>query len=367
MSNKWEKWSPETAIIIWRIFGLLLLSLLWLIGDGNKGGVILLLFLFIMALARWRFQLPGWIVLFDQIVCLLTIYYYPFAAFALALPVFESLLKRAPWYCLPTIIFAVVYSETSILLMTVFIQAGLTGAILGGWFQDTKRYRREVDRQRRERYELENLKEELLIANVQGARMAELAERNRIAQNLHDDVGHELTASVLAIQAFEELWKEGDPEAQEMFSQLQQRLTKSAIYLRETVHNLKPIKELGVEGLYEITEHFTYCPVNFKVYGDTSKVPGHLWSILYPTLKEAFTNIIRHAQPTLVEISLDISPHIARLSVYNDGLPGDKEGFNTGVGLRNLRHRAKAVGGSISTDPTNGFLLICVLPIEKVE
>ncbi|WP_096199907.1 sensor histidine kinase [Bacillus sp. FJAT-45350] len=365
MNNKWEYWTSKSATILWRVLGLLLLCVLWLQGNGGEGGVILLLFLAIMALARWRFQLPGWTVLIDQAACLITITYWPFAAFALAIPVFESLHKRQSWFALPTIIFAIIYSDTSIVLIAVFILAGLSGAILDGWAEETKNYQKEGDRQRRDRYELENLKEELLLANAQGARMAELAERNRIAQQLHDDVGHELTASVLALQAFEQLWKEGDPEAKEMFSQAQNRLSKSAVYLRETVHNLKPMKDLGIEELQEISEQFSLCPVQFQVFGDTSKVPAHLWSILYPTLKEALTNTIRHAKPTKVEVSFDINPHILRLSVFNDGMNKDQNGKGTGIGLRNLRHRAKAVGGSISFDTTDGFLLICVLPIEN--
>ncbi|ARK30046.1 sensor histidine kinase [Halalkalibacter krulwichiae] len=368
MKNKWENWTPQIAMNVWRILGLLFLSLLWFQSYGNKEGVILLLFLTIMTLARWRFQLSGWTVLIDQIICFISILFFPFAAYALAMPVMESMLKRQPWFALPTIVFAIIYPETSLLLVGVLIHAGLSGAILGGWFQDTKRYQLEADQQRRDRYELENVKEELLLANAQGARMAELTERNRIAQQLHDDVGHELTASVLALQAFEELWKENDPEAKEMFTQAQQRLSQSAVYLRETVHNLKPVKEIGIEGLHEITDQFTLCPVQFTSYGDSSKVAAYLWSILYPTLKEALTNIIRHAHPTQVEISLDISPHILRLSVYNDGVAIKQETKGNGVGLRNLRHRAKAVGGSISTDAQNdGFLLICVLPLEKAE
>lgn len=365
MNTKREKWTADSAVIIWRILGLLLLSLLWLQSDGSEGGVILLLFLVIMTLARWRFQLPGWTTLIDQAACFIAIFYWPFAAFALVIPVFESMYKRQPWYGLPTIIYTFFFTEPSFALVAVFLQGGISGAILGGWAFEAKKYQMEGDRQRRVHYELESLKEELLLANAQGARIAELSERNRIAQQLHDDVGHELTASVLALQAFEQLWKEDDPAANEMFIQAQQRLYKSAVYLRETVHNLKPMTGIGIEGLQEISDQFTLCPVDFQLFGDTSKVPANLWSILYPTLKEALTNTVKHARPTKVLITLDISPHIVRLSVYNDGVDKDHKG--SGVGLRNLRHRAKAVGGSISIDTTDGFLLICVLPLEKDE
>ncbi|MBD8069376.1 sensor histidine kinase [Bacillus sp. PS06] len=365
MLTKWEKWTSTSAIIYWRLFGLLLLCLLWLRDDNGTGGVILLLFLVVMTLARWRFHLPTWTVLIDQAACMITIIYWPFAALALAMPIFESMLKRQFLYALPTILFAISYPETSLALVAVYIQAGLSGAILGRWAQETEHFQRESDLQRKDHYELINLKEELLIANAHGAQMAEQLERNRIAQQLHDEVGHELTASILAFQAFEQLWKENDEEAaKEMFYEAQQRLSKSAVYLRETVHNIKPVTELGIEGLQEISDRFTLCPVNFQVFGDTSNIPAHLWSILYPCLKEALTNTIRHAKPTMVKITLDISPHILRLSVFNDGVMKESYGHGHGTGLRNLRHRAKAVGGSISTDTTNGFLFICVLPLK---
>jgi len=367
MSTKRELWTFESATNLWRLLGLLFLCLLWLQNPVSEGGVILLLFLIVMTLARWRFHLPGWTVLIDQTACLLTMMYLPIAVLGLAMPGFESFLKREPWFVLPTVIVTAFYPETSFLLVVFLIQAGVSGAILGGWAKGTKKNQIEADRQRRDRYELESLKEELLLANAQGAQMAELAERNRIAQQLHDDVGHELTASILALQAFEHLWKENDPTAVDMFNQAQKRLTNSGIHLRETVHNLKPVKELAIEGLHEIADQFTLCPVNFQVFGDTSKIPAHLWMILYPTLKEALTNTIRHAKPTKVEISLDISPHILRLSVYNDGVSKDRESQEAGIGLRNLRQRAKALGGSLAIDTSDGFLLICVLPIETTE
>ncbi|ADU29562.1 sensor histidine kinase [Evansella cellulosilytica] len=359
------QWTSQNATIIWRTTGLLLLFFLWLMSDSREVGVILLLFLAIMSGARARFRLPGWTSIIDQAACFIAMLYWEPAAFFLAIPLFEAFLSRKIMYSIPIMIFPFVYSELlSLTLIVVYIQSALSGAMISGWRKEATIYLQEADRQRKDRYELESLKEELLFANVEGARMAELSERNRIARQLHDDVGHELTASVLALQAFEQLWKEGDPQAKEMFTQVQQRMTKSAEYLRETVHNLKPVQEFGVEGIEEITRHFSICPVALHVYGDTSKVPPYLWNILYPCLKEALTNIVRHAEPTKVDVTLDVSTHIVRLSVYNDGVVEQKK--DVGVGLRNLRQRAKAVGGSIAIDgDEEGFRFICVLPLEN--
>ncbi|WP_269758386.1 sensor histidine kinase [Thalassobacillus sp. C254] len=304
-----EKWTSGAVVLICRSLGLLLLFLLWLRSDGSEAGIILLVFLAVMSIARWRFNVPESAVLVDQVACFVAFIFWPPAVFLLALPLFEAFLARCLWCSIPVIIFVFVFPEAVTLsLITVFIQAGVTGAIIGGWREETKKYQREADRQRKDRYELENLKEELLAANVQGVRMAELSERNRIAQQLHDEVGHELTASVLALQAFEQLWKEGDPASEEMFAQAQQRINNSAFHLRETVHNMKPVKELGIDGLEEICRRFELCAVRLHVYGDTSTVPSHLWTVLYPCLKEGLTNIFRHAvNPTKVEVTLDIS------------------------------------------------------------
>ncbi|SCY91392.1 sensor histidine kinase [Alkaliphilus peptidifermentans] len=357
-----EIWTPENSIILWRVIGLCLLCILWLRSQGGEVGVVLLLFLSIMALARWRFVLPEWMVIIDQLACFLIIPHWPAAYYFLAIPMFEAMLIGKHWIMIPTVV-ALLYLPPPIILIAVFIQAGFTGWVLRCWWKEMKLYRQEADLQRRSRYELEALKSELLVSNIQGARMAELTERNRIAQQLHDEVGHEITAAVLALQAFEQLWREDDPLANEMFIQAQKRLSNSALYLRETVHNMKPVKAIGIDSLLEISNGFSICPVNFQAYGDTSRVPVYLWSILEPCLKEALTNVMRHAKASKVDVDLDVNPNIIRLSIQNDGSVSNSDVI--GIGMRNLRQRARAVGGSLSIDTSDGFRLICVLPLDK--
>ncbi len=361
MSEQWGRLNPVISIVMWRVIGLLLLTLLWLNDLSKEVGVILLLFLLIMAVARWRFSLPGWTILLDQLACFVTVPFWPQAVYGLAIPLFEGVLIGKPWVFIPGLI-GTLYLQPTLPLIVVLIQAGLSGWFIRGWSLETNMYRQEADTQRRDRYELENLKAELLMANVRVARMAELTERNRIAQELHDNVGHELTGAVLAIKAFEQLWKEKDPLAVDMFSQAKERLNKSALYLRQTAHNIKPMVPTGISRFEEICKSFKACPLEQKIFGDTTKVPVHLWSVLEPCLKEGLTNVIRHAKAKKVDVTLDINPHIVRLCIRNDGETNATS--RTGMGLRNLRQRARAVGGNISTDNTNGFRLVCVLPID---
>ncbi|WP_078378924.1 sensor histidine kinase [Sutcliffiella halmapala] len=361
-----EIWNPKTSTLLWRVLGLLLLSLFWLTSQSSEFGVILLLFLAVMALARWRFSLPGWTVLIDQAACLMMLFSWEDAWLALSLPIFEAFRSGKKRYLIPSLIALLFYAELSIALISLSVLAAFSGLVIRSWEQQMEQYRLEVDRERRTRYELEVLKRELLLANAKAARTAELTERNRISQELHDHVGHELTGATLALQAFEQLWEENDPQAKDFFGQLKERLFKSTQDLRETVHNMKPVKPLGIDVLEEVCRAFTAYPIDFKVYGNTEKIPVYLWSILEPCLKETLTNVSRHANATKVEVSLDVSESIVRLAVYNDG---ETSGTLTsgGVGLRNLRQRAKSVGGSVAFHTKDGFQFVCVLPIEDAR
>jgi len=151
-----------------------------------------------------------------------------------------------------------------------------------------------------------------------------------------------------------------------MFQQSKERLINSATQLRETVHNMKPLEVMGINRLKDICNGYSNLKVDFSIFGDSSTVPIHLWNILEPCLKEALTNVTRHSQGTKVVVTLDINPHIVRLSVVDNGI--GKKSDNVGIGIRNLRQRVQAAGGNISTKSTDkGFNLICVLPMKKEE
>jgi signal transduction histidine kinase len=121
-----------------------------------------------------------------------------------------------------------------------------------------------------------------------------------------------------------------------------------------------------VDSLQEICENFPANAVEFKVFGNTSHVPIHAWNMLENCLQEALTNAAKHAKNNSVFASLDVTPHIVRLYVENNYSKTDTDvGFKThGSGLRNLRYRAAAVGGSLSTDSSGEkFRVVCVIPI----
>ncbi|WP_010273221.1 sensor histidine kinase [Paenibacillus senegalensis] len=358
--------SPAMAALIWRIGAFIGLTILWLSGSSEAAGLMLILALAVLALARWRMPLPPGTLLADQLLCLVAAALaWPGAWFSLALPLFETALRRAYIYAVPIVLLFAVYAPASPLLWAVMLQAAFVGWAIGQWSAQLERYRREADQERRERYELERLKEGWQLANIRAARLAELSERTRMAHKLHDHVGHEIAAAMLAMQAFERLWQENDPRAAELFRQAQQRLDNSALQLRETVLDMTPVELTGVDRLQDICQQFAALSIRLQVYGDSGKVPVHLWTVLEPCLKEALTNAARHSNASHVEVTLDISSAIVRLSVQDNGTAASEGENPPGTGLRNLRRRAQAVGGTVTAHWDNGFQLICVLPLGE--
>lgn len=355
--------SPAQGAALWKLAAICGYVLFWYLSDNETTGLLLILSLSVTTLARSRFTLPNATLLVDVLLCAAFSFLWTEAWLGLAFPLFEALYRRAILYCIPILVIPLIYSAASPFLLAVMVHAAFVGWILSQWSKQISAYRHQSDEERRERYELMRLKEEWQMANIRAARIAELTERSRIANKLHDEVGHEITAAVIAMQAFEQLWKENDPEAETFLEQARQRLDNSSAQLRETVHNITPIQQSGPARLEDICRQFTALPVQLNIFGNTDLIPAHLWTVLEPCLKEALTNTVKHSDASSVEVTLDVSSSIVRLSIQDDGsLQKDND---PGTGLRNLRRRAESVGGTVTAHFDQGFQLICVLPLRK--
>jgi signal transduction histidine kinase len=354
--------TPPGAALAWRLLGEVLLCVMWIRGSASPLGLAMILLLAGMSLLRWRFAFPAWTVLIDQALCLGAVLFWPQAVFGLALPAFDAATALRPWFALPLIAALFALRLWSLPLAAALCVAAAAGAAIALWRREVQRLRREADADRREKFELSRLRDDLRLASVQAGRTAELAERARIARDIHDHLGHELTAAGLALEAFEQLWKEGDAQAAELLTEARGRIAHGMGVLRTTVSGLAPRQETGVGALEAICRGLSDIPTDFVVSGNTELVPAHAWAVLEPCLKEALTNAARHGAEGEVSVVLDVGPRIVRLSVHNAVRAEPSEG--RGLGLRSLHQRAQAVGGSVTTDTTNGFRLVCVLPLE---
>ena len=361
MSDKPKVWTPQDYQILYKYLGILLLCVLWVIEGTGLEGLFLVLAISILMLLRWRFPKLAWTILLDQIIIIILAANYQPGIYVLVLSIFEAMFLGSPAFMIPTLIYCVI-SRQELFLYLMLLQGAFGGYSLWGWNKLRLTTMTRLDQDNRRYYELENLKEELLLANKQTARLAELTERSRIARDIHDHAGHEIIAAYMSLQTAQAYFHEEPSQSEELFQEAMKRLETGIEKIRETVQNLTPLSYIGIQNMQRLCKEFQYCHIELKIYGDSSKVPVYLWIILEPCLKEALTNIIRHSIAKNVIATLDITPSIVRLCVENDGVIR-RQKSNAGVGLHNLQQRAAAVGGNVSTSMTDVFRLVCVLPI----
>ena len=164
------------------------------------------------------------------------------------------------------------------LLLLIFVMSGLVALVTKNIETKKKVYRNILDSERRLRYELENTKAQLLNSSREVVHIAEVKERNRIARNIHDNIGHSIAGIYMQLQVVEKLYGKDDAKARKLLKDSIIGLSNSLNVVRDTVHNIKPKENLGIEYITKIIDSFKFCEVEFKHIGDFNYCSSSIFS-----------------------------------------------------------------------------------------
>ena len=205
-----------------------------------------------------------------------------------------------------------------------------------------------------------------LLTDEQAARQE---ERTQIARDIHDSVGHKLTALLMQLEVFR-LQAEG--QAAEQLEDLKSLARESLEETRSAVKTLKHDEAGGVTaiiGLIRKLEAESFLRVQFSVkHGALSAQLGNdQMVIVYRAVQEALTNIMRHSQAREAEIIFEApGGSIFRFTVSNK-IAGAYT-FREGFGLSSMRERIEQAGGDFKAGAENGlFIVKCSLPLIVKE
>ena len=288
-------------------------------------------------------------------------------AFLLCIPLFDFTYQRAYICVLPVflsgIYFAPEYRLPSLIL--IMSLCGILALVMEKAEAKESDYKNKFDEERRLRYELELTKVKLLNSSKNIAHLTEVSERNRIAREIHDNVGHGIAGILIQLQAAHKLFDRDKKKSQEILKKSIENLSDALTLLRNTVHNIKPKETLGVEYLKSVINNFGFCPIDLKFYGDFGLLASSQLEILGLIIKEALTNAAKHSKATRVDITIDINEKYTRLYIKDNGIGCDK--FREGLGISGMRERVLNMGGTISISSNDGFLIVCLLPMANQE
>jgi signal transduction histidine kinase len=220
------------------------------------------------------------------------------------------------------------------------------------------------------REQLVNTHAQLQQYALQVEDLATVQERNRIARDIHDSLGHALTALNVQLQTVVKLW-DINPSSAKSFLNQAQRLGELAIKevrqsvraLRIEVRQEEPL-ETAIASLAEDFRQSTGISVFAKIQ-IKGVLSQQVIKSLHRIVQEALTNICKHAQATAVVIQLKTTSTQVCLSVEDNG-QGFSIGAPGGFGLQGMQERVAALGGSFSirSEPKNGCRIVVELPIE---
>lgn len=225
------------------------------------------------------------------------------------------------------------------------------------------------------------MKEQLAIAHkqlqqyaLQVEELAAIQERNRIAREIHDSLGHTLTAQNIQLQTAVKLWKRDVNQAQGFVEQAQrlaaiamQEVRCSVSTLRADVQE-KPCLKKSIENLIEDFRQGTGIFVVLDINIQTS-VLSEISRALYRILQESLTNINKYAQATVVDVRLRTREDFIQLTVTDNGKGFDPAQVSGGFGLQGMQERVAALDGClrINSKPGGGCQIQVELPLRETS
>jgi two-component system sensor histidine kinase DesK len=225
--------------------------------------------------------------------------------------------------------------------LTALVLSGLIGGVN---IHDAQR--REVNRK-------------LAFAQEQIEHLAKVAERERIARDLHDVLGHTLSLVILKSELATKL-AERDPErAREEIRDVERIAREALAEVRAAVTGYR------AGGLQSEIQHarstLATAGVAFEcdVHSRMAIPPSHE-AVLCLALRESITNIVRHAGARQARMSLRIAETSCSMTIHDDGRGGSAP---FGTGLMGMHERVEALGGSLVRDGRNGTTLTVSLPL----
>ncbi len=191
--------------------------------------------------------------------------------------------------------------------------------------------------------------------------IATLKERNRIAREIHDNVGHMLSRSILQVGALLAICK--DDTLKPHLTTLKETLDLAMNNIRNSVHDLHDESIDLQNALQGLVDSFTFCPVHFQC--DISKqIPKNVKYCFLAITKEGMNNIMRHSNASRVTLTVKEHPAFYQLLIEDNGttsLHSDNVSDN-GMGISNMKERAEALHGILHISTENGFRIFVSIP-----
>ncbi len=226
--------------------------------------------------------------------------------------------------------------------------------------------------ERKTKQQLVQAHEQLRQYALQIEDLAAVQERNRIAREIHDSLGHALTNLNIQLQTVGKLWQH-DQDTARTFLEQAQKLGKVAMQeVRQSVHSLRADaeEETSLErAIVQLLEDFrsgTGVPISHSIQIE-KVLPPQTVKTIYRIVQESLTNICKYASASEVKLNLRVGEEEVYLTIEDNGIGFDPEQQKSGFGLRGMKERVAALCGELEIDtaPNRGCRITVTIPLQE--
>lgn len=196
---------------------------------------------------------------------------------------------------------------------------------------------------------------------------SKLEERNKIAQEMHDKLGHTISGSIMHLEAAKLLMDKDKEKAGIFIDDTIKVLREGMESIRITLRSIKPASEqMGINRirlmLNEVSSR-TNITCNLMHSGNIQSITYAQWKIIYDSTRECVTNTIKYSKATMVTVNIQVFNKITKAEIKDNGIGN----FNIkkGMGIKGIEERCEKIGGKVIIDGSMGFSVILILPMNS--
>ncbi|MCR2823739.1 sensor histidine kinase [Lederbergia panacisoli] len=258
----------------------------------------------------------------------------------------------------------------NIINFTFIVFEAFVGRLIHKLIHAQEKIETQYDELQETHHALKDAHEQLHHYSNQVEELTLIQERNRISGEIHDTVGHKMTALLVQLQVAKEL-QHIQPEKSKQTILLCEELARNALQeLRLSVRTLRDENRSFIATTRKILEDYqemTGLKSNFRIKGDPSEIPPSIQLDLTRIIQESITNAVRHGQATECDVTIEISDSTVETFIKDNGTGSSK--VSPGFGLKNMRDRVQEHGGQIvfESNQQEGFIVKMSLPLKEIQ
>jgi len=192
-----------------------------------------------------------------------------------------------------------------------------------------------------------------------------LEDRNKLAQEMHDKVGHVIAGSIMQLEAAKLLINSDSEKSKTLLESSISVLRSGVDDIRLTLRGLKPIEEeLGINRLkFQVEKSLKETSIKgyVNINGDLGKINYTKWKAIIENTREALTNSLKYSNCRGFWVNINVMNKMIRVELKDDGKGEEK--VVKGMGLKGMEQRCEDIGGKLVINGDYGFSVIMLLPV----